>query len=266
MSQFNCFHFNESGISSNNHTSNVLEREKRIVENLRLEHLNSEEQKQITDICLEYSDLFTFKSEPLSETNSISHTIPTQTPIKLKPYRLPHAQQSEINQVRTMLEQGVIESSTNPWNSPLLIVPKKSDASGEKKYRIVVDFRKVNEATLGDAYPLPNITDILDQLGRSRYFTVLDLASGFHQIPMDPKDAEKTAFSTPFGHYQYKRLPMGLKGAPACFQRLMDRVLIGIQGIKCFVYLNDIVIYADIIWISTKLNYGMFLVDSVNVI
>jgi hypothetical protein len=62
---------------------------------------------------------------------------------------------------------------------------------------------------------------------------------------MDPKDAEKTAFGTPFGHYQYRRLPMGLKGAPACFQRLMDRVLIGIQGIKCFVYLDDIFIYAD---------------------
>jgi hypothetical protein len=73
----------------------------------------------------------------------------------------------------------------------LLIIPKKSDASGEKKYRIVVNFRKVNDATLGDACPLPNITDILDQLGRSRYFTVLDLTSGFYQIPMDPKDAEK---------------------------------------------------------------------------
>jgi hypothetical protein len=209
LNQFNCFHFNESGDSSNNHISNELERKQKIIENLRLEHLNLEEQKQITDICLEYSDLFTFKSEPLSETNSNSHTIPmasTQATIKVKPYRLPQAQQSEINQqVRTMLEQGAIEPSTSPWNSPLLIIPKKSDASGEKKYRIVVDFRKVNDATLGDAYPLPNITDILDQLGRSRYFTVLDLAFGFHQIPMDPKDAENTAFSTPFGHYQYRR-------------------------------------------------------------
>jgi hypothetical protein len=129
LNQFNCFHFNESGNSSNNHTLNVLEREQKIVENLRLEHLNSEEQKQITDICFEYSDLFTFKSKPLSETKSISHTIPmtpAQTPIKLKPYRLPHAQQSKINrQVRTMLEKGVIKPSTSPWNSPLLIIPKK---------------------------------------------------------------------------------------------------------------------------------------------
>lgn len=188
--------------------------------------------------------MFTFKDEPLSQTNTISHTIPipqTQQPIKIRPYRLPEAQRNEINkQVQSMLDQDVIEPSTSPWNSPLLLVAKKPDSSGEKKFRIVVDFRKLNEVTLGDAYPLPNITDILDQLGRSRYFTVLDLASGFHQIPMNSLDAEKTAFSTPFGHYQYKRMPMGLSGAPACFQRLMDRVLIRLKGIKCFVYLDDL--------------------------
>jgi len=77
--------------------------------------------------------------------------------------------------------------------------------------------------TIGDAYPLPNITDILDQLGNAKYFSVLDLVSGFHQIPKDPKDASKTAFSTPYGHYQFKRMPFGLKNAPATFQRLMDK-------------------------------------------
>ncbi|XP_048515544.1 uncharacterized protein LOC125502056 [Athalia rosae] len=102
-----------------------------------------------------------------------------------------------------------------------------------------------NEKTIGDAYPLPNITDILDQLGSAKYFSVFDLASGFHQIKMAREDAEKTAFSTPFGHYQFERMPFGLKNAPATFQRLMDRVLTGLQGIEMFVYLDDIVIYAS---------------------
>lgn len=94
-------------------------------------------------------------------------------------------------------------------------------------------------------YPLPNITDILDQLGSAKYFSVFDLASGFHQIPMAIEDAQKTAFSTPFGHYEYKRMPFGLKNAPATFQRLMDKVLTGLQGTELFVYLDDIVICAS---------------------
>jgi len=88
----------------------------------------------------------------------------------------------------------------------------------------------LNEKTIGDAYPLPNITDILDQLGSAKYFSILDLASGFHQILMSSKDARKTAFSTPYGHYQFKRMPFGLKNAPTTFQRLMDNVLSRLQG------------------------------------
>ncbi|KMQ82914.1 enzymatic polyprotein endonuclease reverse [Lasius niger] len=109
---------------------------------------------------------------------------------------------------------------------------------------MVIDYRSLNEKTVGDAYPLPNITDILDQLGSAKYFSVLDLASGFHQISMTSKDAPKTAFSTPYGHYQFKRMQFGLKNAPATFQRLMDNVLSGLQGNELFVYMDDIVIYA----------------------
>ena len=102
----------------------------------------------------------------------------------------------------------------------------------------------MNEKTVGDAYPLPNITEILDQLGGSKYFSIMDLASGFHQIPMDPESKEKTAFSTPYGHLEFNRMPFGLKNAPATFQRVMDQVLTGLQGIELFVYMDDIVIYA----------------------
>lgn len=110
---------------------------------------------------------------------------------------------------------------------------------------MVLDFRELNEKMISDAYPLPNITEIFDQVGGAKYYTVLDLASGFHQIKMHPDDAQKTAFSSPFGHYEFVRMPFGLKNAPATFQRLMDEVLRGLQGNILFVYLDDIVIYAN---------------------
>ncbi|KAM0724679.1 Retrovirus-related Pol polyprotein from transposon 17.6 [Formica fusca] len=109
---------------------------------------------------------------------------------------------------------------------------------------MVLDFRALNDKTIGDAYPLPNIVDILDQLGGARYFSVCDLASGFHQIKMNREDGHKTAFTTPFGHYEFDRMPFGPKNAPATFQCLMDLVLTGLQGKELFVYMDDIVIYA----------------------
>jgi hypothetical protein len=140
------------------------------------------------------------------------------------------------------LNEGIITESKSPWNSPLLIVPKKEDASGEKKWRLVVDFRNLNEKSVGDAYPLPDITEILDQLGQSKYFSCLDMVMGYHQIEVEEKDREKTAFSTKNGHWEYKRLPFGLKTASSTFQRMMNTVLCGLRGSCCFVFLDDIVI------------------------
>ncbi|KDR23651.1 Retrovirus-related Pol polyprotein from transposon 17.6, partial [Zootermopsis nevadensis] len=117
-----------------------------------------------------------------------------------KNYRLPEAHQQEIKvQVNQMLEDDIVTTSKSEWNFPLLVIPKKLDASGKRKFRICIDFRKLNEITIGDSYPLPNIQDILDKIGKARYFSALDCASGYLQVPIDPEDQCKIDFSTSNG-------------------------------------------------------------------
>ena len=236
---------------SNDRTTefNSQNREKNILEQLRLEHLNNEEEKLLVETCLDFRDIFYLPGDKLSSTGATQHSIsiePGTEPINTRPYRLPETQKQEVGkQVQKLLKEGIIEESNSPWNSPMLVVPKKMDASGQQKFRLVVDYRKLNEKTVGNAYPLPDITEILDQLGQAKYFSCLDLAMGYHQIDMNPDDIDKTAFSTKEGHWAYKRMPFGLKTAPATFQKMMNTVLSGLTGTRCFVFLDDIVIYAN---------------------
>lgn len=218
-----------------------------VINLLRLDHLNDEERNAVSALVAENVDLFHLPGEPLRSTSECKHRILTvdEKPVNTRQYRHPPFQRPEIErQINDLLELNIIESSKSPYNSPVWIVPKKEDSKGNKRWRLVIDFRKLNDVTIGDAYPLPLITDILDQLGGAKYFSIFDLASGFHQIEMDPSDKHKTAFTTPHGHYEFNRMPFGLKNAPATFQRLMDLVLKGLQGNDLFVYLDDIVIYA----------------------
>lgn len=143
-----------------------------------------------------------------------------------------------------MHRQGIIRHSTIPWNAPVLCIPKKDlDAEGKKKYKIVVDIRALNVITKPFVYPIPLIDEIIDSLGESAYFSTLDLKSGFYQVPINPKDAAKTAFSTPKGHYKFTRMPMGLRNSPSTFQRLMDTVLFELEDVQAIVYLDDIIIF-----------------------
>ena len=219
-------------------------------ENLRLDHI-IEGAVEIKKICEEYVDIFKLPGDSLTATTATEHTIPTPTipkgrAITLKNYRLPEAQQQEIKrQVTQMLEEDIIAPSSSGWNFPLLVVPKKLDASGKRKWRICVDFRKLNEITIGDSYPLPNIQDILDKLGRARYFTALDCASGYLQVPIAEEDRHKTAFSTANGHFEFKRMPFGLKSAPSTFQRMMNNILSELIGDRCLVYMDDILIIGE---------------------
>jgi hypothetical protein len=125
-----------------------------------------------------------------------------------------------------------------------VIVPKKVQPGEAPKFRLCIDYRWLNEQTKKDAHPLPKIADILPSLSDAKYFTSFDLASSYHQVPMNPADVEKTAFSTPYGHYQYKSMPFGLTNAPATFQRLMSSVFGDLLGKELLAYLDDLVIFS----------------------
>lgn len=219
--------------------------------NFPAEHLNREEKRALAKALKPFKDVFFIEGQKLTFTHEIKHRIETndEKPIHQKTYKYPYHLRTEVSeQIQKMLESGIIRESSSPWTSPIWVVPKKIDKSGKKKYRIVVDYRKLNEKTPADRYPIPEISEILDRLGKAQYFTVLDLASGFHQIEIDSKDIPKTAFNIDHGKFEFVRMPFGLKNAPATFQRLMDSVLRRHLGIRCFVYMDDIIVF------STSLN------------
>lgn len=224
------------------HDANLL---KNNLRRLKIDHMNDEEKRHIQKLCYSYRDIFYCEEIPLTFTHDIKHKLrlTDENPIYVRNYRQAPQQRLEVNnQVQNLLKQNIIRESISPWSCPVHIVPKKPDASGKVKWRLVIDYRRLNDKTIEDKYPLPNINDILDRIGRAQYFTTLDLASGYHQVEMDEIDIEKTAFSTERGHYEFLRMPFGLKNAPSTFQRLMDSVLRGIPN--TMTYLDDVLVYS----------------------
>ena len=137
-----------------------------------------------------------------------------------------------------MLDAGVIRLSMSPWSSPVVMVKKK-----DGKLRMCVDYRLLNAKTKTDAWPLPRIDDIFDRMYKSKYFSTIDLKSGYWQIRMDKNSIEKTAFSTADGHYEFLRMPFGLKNAPAHFSRIMQLLFGDKQYIE--IYLDDLTIHSQ---------------------
>ena len=178
----------------------------------------------------------------MGHLTSVEHSIDTGDthPIRVPPRRLPFQRREEVQrEVETMLNSDIIEPSNSPWCSPVVLVAKKDGSR-----RFCVDYRKLNEVTRKDVYPLPRCEEILHALSGAAYFTHLDLVRGYWQIGVKEEDREKTAFSTPDGHYQFKRMPFGLTNAPATFQRTMNTILHGLNWLDCLVYLDDIIIFA----------------------
>ena len=137
-----------------------------------------------------------------------------------------------------MLDRGVIEPCQSSWASPVVLVTKKDGST-----RFCVDYRKVNEVTRKDAYPLPRIDDTLDALRGSQYFSTLDLYSGSWQVKMDAADTDMTTLIIRQGLFRFTVMPFGLSNAPATFERLMKLVLSGLNWKTCLIYLDDVIVY-----------------------
>ena len=170
-----------------------------------------------------------------------SHKINTgrSTPIKQRPRRLPYAYRDEADQqIQEMLANGIITPSVSPWSSPIVLVRKKN-----VDLRFCVDYRKLNQITDNDSHPLPLISDLLDSVKDAKYFSLLDLRSGYWQIPVAQEDRAKTAFVTQNGLYEFTRMPFGLKTAPATFQRAMEVILAGLTFEICLCYLDDVIVF-----------------------
>lgn len=200
--------------------------------------LDRSEKDSVLAVLSEFEDVF---EATVGHTNVVTHTINTgnSAPIKHRPRRLPYAYRDEADrQIKEMLAQGIIRPSTSPWSSPIVLVKKRS---GE--LRFCVDYRKLNQVTLNDSHPIPNIADILDSLGEATYFSTLDLRSGYWQISVDPRDQSKTAFVTSSGLFEFNRMSFGLKTAPATFQRAMEIVLAGLTFEICLCYLDDVICF-----------------------
>ena len=203
--------------------------------------LSEEEGVQLRNLLLEFSDVFVGSDGILGKTNVIKHTIDTGNalPIKLPPRRVPFSQMDAMQkELESMLDKGVIQPSSSPWASPVVLV-KKSDGS----LRFCIDYRKVNAITKKDAYPLPRIDETLDAVSGSQYFCAMDLASGFWQVEMKAEDREKTAFSTRQGLFEFLVMPFGLSNSPSTFSRLMAKVLQGMSMSEVLVYMDDILVH-----------------------
>ena len=203
-------------------------------------NLNNREIEVLTDFISEYQDVFTTRNGDYGRTDRVYHRIDTgdARPIRQPPRRLPLAKQNEVNGlVDDMKGRGVIEDSDSPWSSPVVLVRKKDGS-----LRFCVDYRRLNDVTRKDCFPLPRIDDTLDTLAGAKWFSTLDLKSGYWQVALHPEDKEKTAFSTGQGLWQFTVMPFGLCNAPATFERLMESVLRGLTYDACLVYLDDVIV------------------------
>ena len=197
----------------------------------------------VLELCLKYHDIFHLEGDRLSVNNFYEQDIKLldDTPVYKKNFRLPQAQRKEVAEhVQKLIKDGHVEPSNSPYNNPIFLVPKKS-ATGDRKTRLVVDFRALNSKIRADSFPLPNITEILDQLGRARWFSCLDLQDGFFQIPLKKDVRHLCSFSLPgLGSWQYTKLPFGIKVAPNSFMRMMTLCLSGLED-KAFCYVDDVI-------------------------
>lgn len=202
---------------------------------------------ELTQLCAEFSDIFSVEGDKSTTNNFYQQSLKLhdQTPVYIKNYRTPHSQKLEIhNKIQELLKNDLIEPSVSSYNSPIILVPKKGQTD-KKQWRLCIDYRQLNKRLIPDKFPLPRIEEILDNLGRARYFSVLDLQAGFHQVPIVENSRDITSFSTEQGSFRWKVLPFGLNISPNSFSRMMSLAFSGLPQNICFVYIDDLIVLGN---------------------
>lgn len=204
--------------------------------------LSPEQEQQGKALLQKYQHVFSQGDGDLGCTSLVEHEVhlTDDIPIRQRYRRLPPSQYDQVKiHIQELLSSGIVRPSSSPYASPIVVV-KKKDGS----IRLCVDYRLLNAKTRKDAYPLPRIEESLDALGGAKWFSTLDLASGYNQVPVAERDKPKTAFCTPFGLFEFNRMPFGMCNSPSTFQRLMERIF-GDQSLQSLLlYLDDIVIFS----------------------
>ena len=233
-----CNHINtnsqKDGVKIPTHLEDLLERSST--------GLTSSEKDKLAHLLAKYQHVFARSSEDLGQTNIVQHKINTGSaiPIRQPPRRQPIGKRdTEKEEIKKMLAKGVIEPSHSSWASPVVLITKKDGST-----RFCVDYRRLNDVTIKDAYPIPRVDECLDALTGSKWFSTVDLNSGFWQVALDMSDKDKTAFGTTLGLYQFTVMPFGLVNAPSTFERLMENVMRGLQWEECLIYMDDVIVPA----------------------
>jgi hypothetical protein len=197
--------------------------------------------QSIKEILIEFRDVFSRSQMDIGCVSGVEHRILTGNapPIALNPRRTPLALEDKIDDlVDQLVQQDIIRPSQSPWNAPIVVVKKKT---GE--IRMCVDYRRLNSVTSRPVFPIPDPVHLFDTLGGAKYFSSLDLAQGYYQVPLAQEDIPKTAFTTRKGQFEFLRMPFGLCSAPGTFQRLMHQILRNENWNQCLIYLDDILIF-----------------------
>ena len=208
------------------------------------EGLSESEMQDITQLLNKHTDIFSTGKTDIGHCTFVKHMInlTDDTPFKQRHRRIPPAMIDEVrSHIEKLAANGIIRPSHSPWASNVVLVRKKDGA-----IRMCVDYRELNNRTIRDSYALPRIEEILDTLSGSKYFTVLDMKSGYHQVEVLEQHKCRTAFTVgPLGFWEYNRLPFGLNNAPATYQRLMEQCLGDYNMEICAIYLDDLTIFSS---------------------
>ena len=199
--------------------------------------------QHVNELLIEYQDIFALSDLELGRTNLVKHHIPVTNPVPFKQRhtRIPPSQFELLRKLlRNMEEVGTIRKSNSLWASSIVLVEKK-----DGNLRFCIDLRKLNARMVKDAYALPRIEETLDYLAGSKWFSALDLKSGYWQVELDEESKPLTAFTArPLDFYESERMPFGATNAPATFQRLMETCLGDLHLNCCLIYLDDIIVFA----------------------